>query len=69
MLEADQYTEYRQRIIENFDIYDLIEFLNLTVEDWLDNTSGWEDNLELQYQCGFITDEEYENAQGGIGEG
>lgn len=69
MLEADKYTEFRQRIIESFDVYDLVEYLNLTVADWLDNTTGWEDNLDLQLECGIITEEEYENAQGGLGEG
>ncbi len=69
MLEADKYTEFRQRIIESFDVYDLVEYLNLTVADWLDNTTGWEDNLSLQLALGIITEEEYENAQGGLGEG
>jgi len=53
MLDADQYTEFRQRVIDNFDIYDLVEFLNLTVEDWLDNTTGWEENTALMEAVGY----------------
>lgn len=59
MLNDDQYDEFRKRIIEQYDIYDLVEELQLTVEDWLDNTSDWEDNLTLLFRCGLITEEEY----------
>ena len=58
MLDADQYTEFRQRVIDNFDIYDLVEFLNLTVEDWLDNTTGWEENTTLMEAVGYGPGEE-----------
>jgi len=53
MLDADQYVTFRQRVIDNFDVYDLVEFLNLTVEDWLDNTTGWEENLALMEAVGY----------------
>ena len=59
MLNDDQYDEFRKRIIERYDVYDLVEELELTVEDWLDNTSGWEDNALLLLECGLITEEEY----------
>lgn len=59
MLNDDQYDEFRKRIIERYDVYDLVEELELTVEDWLDNTSGWEDNDFLLLNCGLITEEEY----------
>lgn len=68
MLEADKYNEFRQRVIESFDVYDLVEYLDLTVADWLDNTTGWEDNIELQFECGMITEEEFDNAQGRLRE-
>ncbi len=58
MLDADQYTEFRQRVIDNFDIYDLVEFLNLTVEDWLDNTTGWEENIALMEAVGYGSGDE-----------
>lgn len=58
MLDADQYTEFRQRVIDNFDIYDLVEFLNLTVEDWLDNTTGWEENMALMEAVGYGSGDE-----------
>lgn len=58
MWSEDEFIEFRQRIIESFDVYDLVEFLNLTVEDWLDNTSDWEDNKELQLKVGMIQEDE-----------
>lgn len=58
MLDADQYVTFRQRVIDNFDVYDLVEFLNLTVEDWLDNTTGWEENLALMEAVGYGSSDE-----------
>lgn len=58
MWSEDEFIEFRQRIIESFDVYDLVEFLNLTVEDWLDNTSEWEDNKELQLKVGMLPEDE-----------
>lgn len=56
MLSDIDYIEYRQRVIETFDVYDLVDFLGLKVEDWLDNTTEWEYNKDLQIATGMIED-------------
>lgn len=60
MLNEDEYDEFRRRVIERYDVYDLVELLGLRVEDWLDNTTGWEDNQELREACGIDTSSDEE---------
>ena len=58
MWSDEEFTEFRQRVIESFEVYDLVEFLGLTVEDWLDNTSEWEENEALQIKVGMRQEDE-----------
>jgi hypothetical protein len=61
-MDNKELKEYRQRLIDTFEVPELFDYMEITMDEFLDAfPDKWEDNYDLQAEVGFLDyDDDYE---------
>jgi hypothetical protein len=65
-MDSKELKEYRQRLIDAFEVPELFDYMEITMDEFLDAfPDKWEDNYDLWDAVGYSDyDEDYEDYEG-----